>query len=137
MNHSKVTIKFVDYLIHHYAKYDTHDNVYSLSIDNIPEHDVHELSSILLSEDSSYASEATGVDNPSYERYMLPALTRYLLNTTDKDNEIEFLHAWKNGLVNYSRNIIEELLEDRLSEFNGDSSIVTRMKDTNQYAWVG
>ena len=104
--------KFVRDLVSHYASYDKMSGGYSVHINDIPEFDLQELAALLISKDDSCASEATSFDNPAYEKTMLPALMRYLKNSTDRDEEIEFNKAWRDGVTSYFYKTIQELLNE-------------------------
>lgn len=115
---SKSITKFVDQLVFHYAKYDKHEECYFLDINDIAEFDLHKLSALIMSEDICYASEACGPDNNHFENSMLPALLKYLSNTSNKDNHDDFANTWKEGITSYFNNTMQELLEQRLEQYN-------------------
>jgi len=118
MEHSNNTIIFAYNLVCHYSKYDHISECHTLSISNISDFDLHELSSFLMAENQDYAVEATGPDNPNYEKTMLPALIKYMKNVTDKDEKIEFNNAWKEGITNYFENTMLQLLSEQLDKYN-------------------
>lgn len=107
--------RFVSTLVDHYAKFDPLTESYELPIHTIPDFERYELSALLMLSNTSYANEATGSDNPDYERKMLPALINYMSNVTDKDEEIEFKRIWKDGIAKYFTPMMEELIESELS----------------------
>ena len=140
MNYSKQTISFVDHLVDHYAKFDKLSQCYSLDISDISDFDIHEFSTFLMLEDESWASEATGPDNPSYEKTMMPALLRYMKNTTDKDEEIEFTKAWRDGVASYFTKSMQELIDercnDKLYDENEEAGYFPRHHpDNNELYW--
>lgn len=112
MQHSKQTHQFVESLIFHYAKFDQRHDAYFLKVRDLPEFEVHALSATIMESDHGYANEATGCDNPDYEKTMLPALLKYMKDPSDKDEEIEFKRAWLTGVSNYFTNEIQILLND-------------------------
>lgn len=120
MKYSKETLKFSDYLVYHYAKYNELDDRCELSLLDIPDFDLHEFTSLLMSENDSVAYEATGPDNIHYEKYMLPSLVKFLQNTMEKDNEKQFLTTWKEGTTKYFENTMEKLLANSLDVYNND-----------------
>lgn len=119
--HSKALRGFAHNLVVHYAKFDKLSQCYTLSIDDIEDFDLHEFASIFMQSNDDCASEATGYDNPAYEKTMLPALLKYLQNTTNKDNEIEFNNAWRDGIASYFKSSMQELLDECCSEQLQDS----------------
>lgn len=118
MTYSKDTIRFADHLVSYYSKYDNSQKKYELSWSDINDFDLHELSSFILLDDPMYALESTGPDNPYYEKSMLPALIKFMGNTTDREAQREFNIAWKDGIKQYHEKVIEELLEERLEIYN-------------------
>lgn len=118
MKYSKTIINFADNLISYYSKYDILSDCYNISTSNIPDFDLHEFSSLLMLEDSDRASEATGPDNKYFETKMLPSLIKFMENTTDKDNQIEYIKSWRDGITNYFESTIESILSDRLENYN-------------------
>lgn len=110
MNYSKEVSNFAEHLAFHYAKHD--GDVYTLFVSDIAEFDLHEFAAIIMASDDGYANEATGCDNPWYEKAMLPALLRYLKNSTDKDEQIEFNKAWREGVTKYFETTMQELIDD-------------------------
>jgi hypothetical protein len=118
MNYSKNVIRLAREITSHYAQFNTLDQQYLIDIDDIADFDLHELSALIMSEDKCLASEATGCDNPAYDKTMLPALTRYLERPTDKDKQIEFMSEWKEGVTSYFKSSMLELFESAASEMN-------------------
>jgi hypothetical protein len=116
MRHSKATLKLAYELVLKYVKFDQADEIYTINIDDIAEFDIHAMCGIILSHNTDWANEATGCDNPSFEKSMLPSLIRVLSNSTS-DNEFEFVSEWKNGVFNYLRKEIIGLLDDALEEY--------------------
>lgn len=102
--------------VSHYAKFDRMDQFYSLDIHDLPDFVQHEFAAIIMSDDNAWASEATGPDNPHWETKMLPALTRYLKNTTDKDEAIEFNRIWRDCVADYMANKMQELVDDLIPD---------------------
>lgn len=91
---------------------------YELTVQNLPEPIQHEFASLIISNDESYASEATGPDNPSWESKMLPTLLHYLKNSTDQDQEVEFKNTWRDCVTDYVRSRMQDLIDDELSNYN-------------------
>lgn len=119
-NYSKETIRFTDNLVSTFARYNKDDGLYYLDADMIPETELEGLTSCLMLDSLDQAVESTGPDNDSYDRRMLPSLIDLLKNSTDKDNQIEFIRNWKAGTVNYFHHNIEQLIEERLELYNED-----------------
>lgn len=126
MNHTKETKSFAYSLVTNYAKFDALSDCYTLNINNISDFDIHELSAKIMSEDESYASEATGPDNPSFTNKMLPALTRFLSKSYDRDEEIEFAREWRDGVCKYFSSSANALLEAMLNDYNQDEGYTNK-----------
>lgn len=110
MNYSKQTLTFANDLVFHYAKFDIFSQGYIINLSDIPYFDLHSFSVLLIQDDKSRAAEATGPDNPAYEKIMLPALVGFMKDTTNKDNETEFNKAWSDGITSYFSNSMQEIL---------------------------
>jgi len=102
--------------IDHYAKYDKLSDFYSLDVHDLPDFVQHKFAALIMADDEAYASEATGPDNKHWETRMLPALTRYLKNSTDKDEAIEFNRVWRECVTDYMNNKMQELVDDSIPE---------------------
>lgn len=131
---------FVRSLVSHHASYDRLGGYYSLNIKDVPDFDLHELASLIMSSDDAYASEATGPDNPAYDKTMLPALQRYLRNSTDRDEEIEFTKAWRDGVTSYFHEQIQTLIDAECSDylhdtFNEAGLYAHRRPDNGEIYW--
>jgi hypothetical protein len=116
-------------LVAHYAKFDNTIRQYTIHYDDLNDFDQQQLAGLIMGSDDSYASESTGPDNPAYDKKMLPALLRFLKNTTDRDEEIEFVKEWRDGVTSYFRNCMEELLDDACLEYNGDRGLLYAEED--------
>lgn len=110
---------FAKECVSHYAKFDRMEGGYHLDVRDLPDFVQHELAGILMSEDNGWASEATGPDNQHWETKMLPALTRYLKNSTNKDEAIEFNTVWRDCVTDYMNNRIQEILDNAVSHEYG------------------
>lgn len=111
-------------LVYHYSKLDKVSGCYTLTQSDIPEFDLYELSALIIKQDKDYALEATSVDNPEYLKSMLPALTKYLSNSTDKAIQYDFNQTWVKGIYSYLKRAIGNLLSDMLDEYNDDKGYV-------------
>ena len=111
---------FAKECVDHYATYDQGDDFYSLDVSDLPDFVKHEFAALIMLHNEGYASEATGPDNKHWDKKMLPALTRYLANSTDKDESIEFTNTWRDCVADYLTPSIEGLINDALDEFNAD-----------------
>lgn len=107
-------------IVSDYAVFNKEFRQYDLIISDLPDFVRHEFASVVLSYDEDYANEANGSDNPAFLDTMLPALTRFLTNTTDKDLEIEFTNAWRDGVTNYMTSYMQELIDESLEDYNSD-----------------
>lgn len=115
--------------VSHYAKFDRSIRQYTIHYDDLNDFDQHKLAALIMVSDDLYAAEATGPDNPAFDKKMLPALTRFLKNSTDRDEEIEFVKEWRDGVTSYFRNCMEELLQDACLQYNGDRDLLYPEED--------
>ena len=112
MNYTKQVKSFADHLVCSYAKYDANDQCYTLNIFDLADFDRHELASLMIASDSSLANEATSVDNPAYDRTMLPALIKHMSDTTNADLKNDFVQAWQEGVSYYVADLMQELIDE-------------------------
>lgn len=124
MNCLKQTRSVADGLASHYAKFDTVLSQYTIELSDLADFDRHALAASIMAEDDSRASEATGPDNPAYDKKMLPALLRFMKNTTDRDEEIEFVKEWRDGIADYFSNSMQELLDEQVYNMNSDHGLL-------------
>lgn len=117
---SKQLRSFASECVDHYATYDGCDDCYNLDVSDLPDFVQHEFAALIIGSNEAYASEATGPDNKLWDSKMLPALVRYLANSTDKDEGIEFKNIWRDCVTDYLKSSMQELIEDALSDFNSD-----------------
>lgn len=118
MNHGIKSVKFADTLIHNYSKLNHESNLYVLPIEEIPEHEFFELVSVIICENEYASYEATGPDNPEYERTMRPALIKLMKNSYCKETGKDFLDTWIEGITKYLAPTLHDLLDKRLEAFN-------------------
>ena len=122
MNYSCQAKKFISELICNYAEFNKIDGLYSVDVSKLPESELEEFSALLMQHDKAWAAEATGLDNPAYEDSMLPALNAYLSNP-NKDNEIEYLNKWREGICVYFKRAFVENIFNELEDFNMEREI--------------
>lgn len=91
---------------------------YGNCVDSLPDFVQHEFAALIMSQEEAYASEATGPDNPHWETKMLPALIRYLKNSTDRDEAIEFNDIWRDCVTKYVSIKMQDLLEDGVTRLS-------------------
>jgi hypothetical protein len=111
---------FATECVDHYATYEKCDDFYSLDVYDLPDFVQHEFAALIMAHDECYAIEATGPDNKHWQSKMLPALTRYLKNSTDRDEGIEFKNVWRDCVADYVNHIMQRLIDEALQEFNSD-----------------
>lgn len=128
MNPNKQLQDFAVDCVLTYAKFNCYHQ-YDLHIDDLPDFILHEFVALIMS-DSSFANEANGPDNPSYETKMLPALLKFMKNSTDRDEEIEFCNAWRDGVTEYHKPYMKFLIDKALYEYNDTSGL---LRNINQY----
>jgi hypothetical protein len=107
---------FAKECVSHYAKFDKLDGFYSLNAHELPDFIQNEFAAIIMCDDNAWAIEATGPDNPHWETKMFPALMRYLKNSTDKDEAIEFNNVWRECVTDYMNHKMQELLNDSITD---------------------
>ena len=122
MNYSKHIKKFISVLISNYATFNKVDGCYSVDISKLPESELEEFATYMMDLYPALACEATGLDNPDYENYILPSLRVYLMNPNNKDNEIEYLRRWREGVSSYFKNMFAEFISYELEDFNMENS---------------
>ncbi|CAB4133941.1 hypothetical protein UFOVP265_28 [uncultured Caudovirales phage] len=99
MNYPKDIIRFANDLASNYENYS-----------DIPDFELYELSSLLMSLDYG---ESVGSDNPQFATKMFPSLQNYMRDITNKDNQIEFIHCWREGIKDYYYNTMQDLFYSR------------------------
>ena len=99
-----------------YATFNQLDEFYSVEICDLPDFVQHEFAAIIMAQNQDLANEATGPDNKHWESKMLPALVRYLKNSTDKDEAIEFNNTWRDCVTDYVNSRMQELLDEHITE---------------------
>jgi hypothetical protein len=109
---------FAQECVEHYAKFD--GGCYALDVHELPDFVQHEFAALIISHDEALGSEATGPDNKHWDKKMLPALTKYLKNSTDKDEAIEFNNVWRDCVTDYMASQMQEMLDDCMDDFNSD-----------------
>ena len=131
---------FISSLVDNYSKYSSVDDCYTLNVNDVPDYDLHTITSIFL-QDKDLASEANGPDNEAYEKSMLPALIRYMSDITDRDEEIEFNRAWREGVTSYFKVMTQELINEecanKLHEERNSHGLYARHRpDNNEIYWA-
>lgn len=107
---------FARQCVSHYAKYDKRDEFYRLNVQELPDFIQHEFAAMIMSDDNAWAIEATGPDNKHWKTKMLPALNKYLKNSTDKDEAMEFNAVWRDCVADYMNRRMQELIDDSIPE---------------------
>lgn len=115
--------EFTKELVKDYATFNQSACQYQLELFDLPDFIVNEFASHLLADDANLLSEATGPDNPNFDK-MKDALTDYLRDVTDKDNQIEFLKIWRDGVTDYAKSIMEEKLEEAVYAYNMERNLL-------------
>jgi hypothetical protein len=113
--------RFAKECVEHYATFTKCDQFYSLDVSQLPDFVKHEFAALIMGSNEAYACEATGPDNKHWDSKMLPALTRYLANSTDKDNAIEFNNVWRDCVADYMTATMQALINNVLNDFNSDN----------------
>jgi FPC/CPF motif-containing protein YcgG len=100
---------FAKECVSHYANHNI------LNTHDLPDFVQNEFAGIIMCDNEAWAAEATGPDNPHWSSKMLPALTRYLKNSTDKDEAIEFNTIWRECVTDYMNHKMQELLDEAIT----------------------
>lgn len=98
-----------------------------LDIQKIPEHDLNALAALILADDPMLASEASGPDNPEWEKSMESALIRTLQKPRDQYVMEEFHDIWTSGVRHYLMPRMKRMIDDRLEELNEDMECNIRL----------
>lgn len=122
MRFSKETRELAYSAVATYSKFDSLYCKYILNIRNIPDFNLYELSRHIMLDSKDYCYEANSVDNPLFEKKMIPSLLAYFKNILDKDSEKDFVEAWREGIMEYHYNAIADVIEEALEQFNFDQS---------------
>lgn len=109
---------FASKCVETYATYDEIDGFCSLSVQDLPDFIQNEFAGLIFQQEPFYATEAIGPDNDLWETKMLPALTQYLKDITDKDAEIIFTSTWRDCVTSYVHDHMQELIDDALQDYN-------------------
>jgi hypothetical protein len=104
------------------AKFDSLYCKYILNINNVPDFSLYELSAYIMADNKDYCYESNSVDNPLFEKKMVPSLLAHFKNILDKDSEKEFVEAWREGIMEYHYNTISDLMDEALEQYNFDQS---------------
>jgi hypothetical protein len=116
-NYTKPTIAFADQMVRCYRKFDSINKVFVISLNYLASHDKYHLLALMMADDELRAAESVGPDNCLWNSIMLPALIKYL-KSDRKSTEEEFNHVWREGCLHYFADDIEQLLSDRLDDYN-------------------
>lgn len=104
-------------LCYKYAEYNRHDDCFDLYVDKLPDDVKSEFVAILMSEDPMFAGEATSIDNPNYESFMLPSMIVYLKDPTNEDKRNDYIITWNKGLLRYSEKKMQDLIYDAIGDY--------------------
>lgn len=118
--------KFIYDVVLTHAKIDRYKNQYNLNFLDLPDFIRFEIVAHILIDDNSWSHEALGPDNNNFNKKMLPSIIKYLLNTTNKDNEIEFVNSWRDSVTDYFKNMINGLIDEALYELNESNNLLYR-----------
>lgn len=116
--------RFAYECVTHYAVFDKLIKQYVIEVDDLPDFIQHEFASKIMSDDEYKANESTGSDNRQYCSYMLPSLIKFLNNSTSKDEEIEFVKSWRDGVTEYHKDYMHELLEEACFDYNESNDLL-------------
>lgn len=115
-----------------YAKFKSED--YQLNVNDLPDFVQEEFAALIMVHDTDRAHESTGADNENFEKQMLPTLIKLLQDSTDRDEQIEFINSWKEGVTAYHKRYMQELIDNALEDYNNEQGYV--IKDHHDYYGV-
>lgn len=118
---SKEVLSFANYLASEYKLYDKDLGYYEIYSKNIPDVLLDELYSLIIKEEPEWAHDAI-FEHEQYEKSFLPALIKYLSNSTDKSNVHDFLETMKSNIRFYMDDLVNEILQQSLQDIMEDSS---------------
>lgn len=102
-----------------YSDYSIENRRYILDVDvDLPDFIQQQFAARILSNDAVISGEVTGPDNPMYDREMFPSLLNLLSHPTDKEKEIDFINAWRDGVTNNLKESMQNLINDALFVIN-------------------
>lgn len=113
-------------LVNLYADYMLVAKDVTEAIDSIPQIDIDRIVAVLLA-DADIAAEATGPDNPAWERYMLPALYRRFKTPGKSYVDMELTEEWTNGVRDYLMRYITPVLEVEITELRRSAGRETEL----------
>lgn len=137
-NTYKELSKLIKEIVNLYAKFDNQSGQYTLSINKIPEVALDPVVAMLMS-DEDIAAEATGPDNPEWEKTIQPLMYRSFANgLIDNDIKTEIADAWTHGIRSYMTRYITPHLDNALAELNAERGFVEELAwcPANETAYV-
>lgn len=116
-NYTLSTIDYAASLVRCYRKYDAINRCYTISMNNLAEHDKYRLVALMMQDDEMQAAEATGPDNPMFTDHMLPVLIRYL-KSDRLSTASDFADVWRDACLKYYSDDAEKLLQYSIMDYN-------------------
>lgn len=114
---NKTITSYAQFLVRTYSAIDPLINSYTLDIADISRSDLSQFASLML-QDRIVANEACGSDNREFDNTMLPSLIKFLNNPFAKNNQRDFMEAWRDGLINYFSINMQSLIDDEIVLYN-------------------
>lgn len=99
--------------VDYYSSHKNNADCY-ITVNDLPDFVKHEFAALIMCHDEAYAAESTGPDNKHWTNEMLPALIRYLRNSADKDEAIEFKDIWMDCVADHVSETMQELMDDAI-----------------------
>jgi hypothetical protein len=118
MIYHKDIVRFIDNVISDYAKYDHDAEQDVLDAQDLPDSVRQEFSALILSFNGAEVSDTLGVNNPKFEKYVVPAVIAHLKEPWDKDLRSELLDQLRESIIDYHLDILQQYLQDRLENHN-------------------
>lgn len=108
-----------------YAKFDKLEKQYTIKVDDLPDFVQHQFAGLIMSYDDVNGSgcEGAGADNSAFDHTMLPSLLNLLKDSTDRDNEIEFVNTWKGSVTQHYKKRMQAYLDDACREYNSERGL--------------
>lgn len=125
-------------IVNLYAKFDKSTGSYGLEIHQIPNVALDEAVALLMS-DEDIAAEATGPDNPEWEKTIQPLMYRSFKNgLIDTDVKTEIADAWTHGIRSYMTRYITPHLDNAITDLNAERGCIEELAwcPANETAYV-
>lgn len=133
MTYSKSVNQLAYNIIAEYSVYDELSELYYFHTSDAPDALLDKLVCRIMIENNELANEAISVDNDCYLTEMLPALQRYLNDTTNLGNQMDYLTIWNHGIRQYFMPTMKQLFADQMDEYTCDKNSKQNAHETSHH----